>query len=322
MPSIIKHHCAVLGKPIAHSLSPVLHNAAYHALGLDGWEYTRVEVDEEGLDAFLSGLDPSWIGISLTMPLKRSIQPYGVPSDHWSTRLSVANTAVFSWGKEQTRPDIALYNTDVEGIERAFDYCWQSNRPDRAARGGKYSLPADCSRENGAKAVILGNGNTALSAVAACTEISIPDTGLVTQLTVCSRRPHDNDPLRQIAKLQDSLTYRQVPLTRAAEELLEADIVVNTIPSHGADVIAEQLTELTTKTRQSLSGKTLLDVVYDPRPTRLMQAWQAGSGTVIGGEEMLLYQAIAQVRLMTVGELKIKKTDVEQAMRSALQEAL
>jgi shikimate dehydrogenase len=322
MPSIIKYHCAVLGKPIAHSLSPVLHNAAYNALGLDDWEYTRVEVDEKGLDAFLSGLDPSWIGLSLTMPLKRSIQPYGVPSDHWSTALSVANTAVFSWDKAQTRPDIALYNTDVEGIEQAFDHCWQSNRLNRTARGAKYSFPADRSRERGAKAVILGNGNTALSAVAACTEISVPDTGSVTQLTVCARRPRDNDLLRQIAELQDGITYRQVPLARASEELLEADIVVNTIPSHGADVIAEQLAELTTRTHQSLTGKTLLDVVYDPRPTALMRAWRAASGIAIGGEEMLLYQAIAQVRLMTVGELKIKKTDFEQAMRSALQEAL
>jgi shikimate dehydrogenase len=322
MPSIIKHHCAVLGKPIAHSLSPVLHNAAYDALGLDDWEYTRAEVDEEGLDAFLSGLDPSWAGLSLTMPLKRSIQPYGVPSDHWSKALNVANTAVFSWCQAKTQPYIALYNTDVGGIEQAFYHCWQSNRLNRAAQGGKCALPADRSRENGAKAVILGNGNTALCAVAACTEISVPDAGSVTQLTVCARSPHEKDPLRQIAELQVGLTYRQVPLARATEELLEADIVVNTIPSHGADVIAEQLTELTTQTRQLLSGKTLLDVVYDPRPTTLMQAWRAGSGIAIGGEEMLLYQAIAQVRLMTVGELKIKKKDYEQAMRSALQEAL
>lgn len=321
MASNIKHHCAVLGKPIAHSLSPVLHNAAYNALGLNEWEYGRVEVDEQTLCSFLVGLDPSWAGLSLTMPLKRSIQRYGAPSDRWSKALKVANTAVFSWSKATALPDIALYNTDVEGIERAFSHCWQSSAAN-IETGREHPISADRARKNGAKAVILGNGNTALSAVAACTEINVPGVGSVTRLVVCARNLRGNDSLRQIAESQAGLKYCQVPLTQAAQELLEADIVVNTIPSHGADAIAERLVELTAQKRKALSGKTLLDVVYDPRPTRLMQVWRSGSGVAIGGEEMLLYQAIAQVRLMTVGEPKMKKTDFEQAMRSALQEAL
>ncbi|HEX6755092.1 MAG TPA: shikimate dehydrogenase, partial [Mycobacteriales bacterium] len=62
---------AVLGKPVAHSLSPVLHAAAYAELGLAGWAYTAIECDEAGLPGFVDGLDPSWAGLSLTMPLKR-----------------------------------------------------------------------------------------------------------------------------------------------------------------------------------------------------------------------------------------------------------
>lgn len=54
----IHHRAAVLGSPIAHSLSPVLHNAAYRALGLDDWEYGRFELDEAGLPGFLAGLEP------------------------------------------------------------------------------------------------------------------------------------------------------------------------------------------------------------------------------------------------------------------------
>ena len=62
--------CAVLGDPIAHSLSPALHRAGYAALGLD-WRYDAVRVSEDGLDDLVLGLGPEWRGLSLTMPLKR-----------------------------------------------------------------------------------------------------------------------------------------------------------------------------------------------------------------------------------------------------------
>ena len=61
----------MLGSPIAHSLSPVLHLAAYRALGLAGWDYEKHECAEPGLAGFVAGLGPDWAGLSLTMPLKR-----------------------------------------------------------------------------------------------------------------------------------------------------------------------------------------------------------------------------------------------------------
>ena len=64
----------MLGDPIAHSLSPVLHRAAYAELGL-GWTYDAHRVPSGGLEAFLAGLDGSWRGLSLTMPLKREALP-------------------------------------------------------------------------------------------------------------------------------------------------------------------------------------------------------------------------------------------------------
>ena len=123
------HRCAVLGKPVAHSLSPVLHNAAYRSLKLDDWLYDKHEVGEDDLDAFLKGLDSTWAGLSLTMPLKKTIQPYGVPENLWAKELKVANTAVFDWSVAADdpawpngKPGIKLYNTDVIGIQLAFDH--------------------------------------------------------------------------------------------------------------------------------------------------------------------------------------------------------
>ena len=69
-PVLTTAQAAVLGSPVDHSLSPVLHAAAYQALGLPGWTYGRHEVDEGGLAPFVAGLDDGWVGLSLTMPLK------------------------------------------------------------------------------------------------------------------------------------------------------------------------------------------------------------------------------------------------------------
>jgi len=60
----------VLGQPIGHSLSPVIHNRGYAAAGLTGWVYSAHECDEAGLAGFVAGLDTTWAGLSLTMPLK------------------------------------------------------------------------------------------------------------------------------------------------------------------------------------------------------------------------------------------------------------
>ena len=65
---------AVLGSPIKHSLSPVLHGAAYRALGLHGWHYDMIECDEPGLPPLIDRMGPEWAGLSLTMPLKRVLR--------------------------------------------------------------------------------------------------------------------------------------------------------------------------------------------------------------------------------------------------------
>src|SRR6201996_4549674 len=105
---------AVLGQPIAHSLSPVLHRAAYDALGLADWTYDLVECDEAGLPAYVESRGPQWAGLSLTMPLKRTVLPLLDHVDHLADATGGANTVVF-------RPEGRYgYNTDVQGIVDAL----------------------------------------------------------------------------------------------------------------------------------------------------------------------------------------------------------
>src|SRR5581483_8769314 len=87
---------AVLGSPIAHSLSPVLHRAAYRALGLAGWSYQAIECDEAALPGLLAGCGDDWAGLSLTMPLKRAVLPLLDRTEPPVTDVGAANTVVFT----------------------------------------------------------------------------------------------------------------------------------------------------------------------------------------------------------------------------------
>lgn len=106
---------AVLGSPIAHSLSPVLHRAAYAELGLDDWSYDRFEVDEAGLPGFVGELDDSWAGLSLTMPLKRAIIPLLDEISDTAASVEAVNTVVFREDGRRVGD-----NTDIPGMIAAL----------------------------------------------------------------------------------------------------------------------------------------------------------------------------------------------------------
>ncbi|MEU7699410.1 shikimate dehydrogenase [Streptomyces sp. NPDC039028] len=136
---------AVLGSPIAHSLSPVLHRAAYAALGLGDWSYDRFEVDEAGLAGFVGELDGSWAGLSLTMPLKRAVIPLLDGITDTAASVEAVNTVVLHEDGRRTGD-----NTDIPGMLAAL-------------------------RERGVEkvesAAVLGAGATASSALAALARI-------------------------------------------------------------------------------------------------------------------------------------------------------
>ena len=94
---------AVLGSPIKHSLSPVLHGAAYQALELHGWRYDTIECDEPGLPRLVDSMGPEWAGLSLTMPLKRVALTVADEVSPLARAVGAANTLVFSCGRAGRR---------------------------------------------------------------------------------------------------------------------------------------------------------------------------------------------------------------------------
>ena len=109
---------AVLGSPVNHSLSPVLHGAAYQALDLHGWQYDKIECDEPGLPRLVDGMGPEWAGLSLTMPLKRVALIVADEVSPLAEAVGAANTLVFppagpAGGRQ-------AHNTDVAGMVSAL----------------------------------------------------------------------------------------------------------------------------------------------------------------------------------------------------------
>ena len=104
----------------------------------------------------------------------------------------------------------------------------------------------------------------------------------------------------KLSECDKSLILKSLNSLEAVRAIAEADIVISTVPAHVADPIALALKAYCqdSANNQTKLG-TLLDVVYDPRPSMLLSVWQQ-YGCAIGGEEMLLQQALAQVSLMTI----------------------
>jgi len=142
---------AVLGSPIAHSKSPLIHNAAYRVLGLD-WQYGRHEISKGALRSFVEGLDETWMGLSLTMPLKEEAVRFAAELDYYARLTGAANTLVRTTN-ESGETIWQGYNTDVFGIVQAV-----SQAP---AFDGK-TISAQLK-----EVLVIGSGATATSAVTA-----------------------------------------------------------------------------------------------------------------------------------------------------------
>ncbi|GAA4681930.1 shikimate dehydrogenase [Frondihabitans cladoniiphilus] len=274
---------AVLGSPIAHSKSPLLHETAYRLLGLP-FEYGRAEVGAGALPAFLKGLDDSWLGLSLTMPLKREVIPLLATVSPLAAELGVANTVVLRRDGERLLLD--GHNTDVDGIVRALTLTPGFRSPSAAAR-----------------TAVLGGGATAASAIAAAAQLG------VTELSLYLRDPTKAAVLVDLGVALDVAVHPTPLGSLAAAEPWE--FVISTLPG-GVGL---------PPVRPASPDSVLLDVAYEPWPSPIAASWEAAGGRSVSGLDMLLEQAIGQVRLFTGGgqDAPLASEDViRQAMRQAV----
>ena len=193
--------CAVLGDPIAHSLSPALHRAGYAAVGLD-WAYDAIRVTSEGFVPFVTGLGPEWRGLSLTMPHKRSgFAMVGIEVTARARLAGGINTLVLEQGSI-----VLADNTDLPGAV--------------AAVRERYDGPVTA-------ATVLGGGATAASTGLALVELGARTVRLLARSperaapTATAIAAHPSEPRVEVRPLADSAVI--------------GEVVVSTVPAQAQD---------------------------------------------------------------------------------------
>ncbi|MEY2644241.1 MAG: hypothetical protein RLZZ611_890 [Cyanobacteriota bacterium] len=281
----------VLGDPVRHSLSPAMQNAALRAMGLD-WVFLALPAPAQRFEAVVASLETLGCrGLNVTIPHKQAACALADELSPLAQRLGAVNTLVPRSGGGWFGT-----NTDVEG----FCAPLREQAPERW---------------QGQRALVLGCGGSARAVVAGLVELGFDTIGVA-----------GRDPARLQTFAADCATWapQLQPLDWNAADALalaEAALVVNTTPvgMHSTDDPAaaarcplspDQLDQLRT-------GSTVYDLIYTPRPTRLLQEAAARGCHSLDGLEMLVQQGAAALRLWS------GRADVPVAlMRQALLERL
>ena len=274
----------MLGHPVAHSLSPAMHRAAYVELGLD-WSFEALDVDVDGLAAFVAwagsepGPGPAWRGLALTMPLKRAVLGLLDSADDAVRTVGAANTLL--WEPDGTRRGA---NTDVPGLVDAL----------RAAGSNSGSIPGSISGSISGPVTVLGGGATAASAVAALAMLGAGE------VEVRVREPARAAELLPVAG-RVGVVLRVVELSSRWSE--PAGVLVSTVPAGAALATLPGSGWLRTRAPQPA---VVLDAVYDPWPSVLLERAAAMGARTVSGVDLLAYQARSQLRLMCGRDVRVE----------------
>ena len=274
---------AVLGSPISHSKSPVIHQAAYRVLGED-WNYSSFDIQKGGLKRFIDNDAGSHSGFSLTMPLKENAFHFANFADDLSQLTKASNTLV------KKEDGWHAYNTDIFGIRQAI------------------SLNLSTTIQ---QALIIGSGATATSALVAIS-ILAPDS----RVSIFARNKKTRTELIALGTSLGLSMSKARFLTRAIKL---ADLTISTLPGGALDNAVSKLT----KKKSVVPGGLLLDVAYHPWPSSLAALWISRSKPVVSGLEMLLWQAVSQIRIFKFGspdQPLPNEIAVAEAMRVALEQ--
>lgn len=275
----------VIGDPIQHSLSPVMHNAALAAMGLD-YVYVPFRVQPDDLPQALTGFAAIAIqGFNITIPHKQAIMPLLAGITPLVASVGAVNTV---WRDAQGQWQGT--NTDVEGFITpllAFQRDWATQ-----------------------KVVILGMGGSARAVVAGCAELGIQS------ICVLGRDPEKLSAFQQSWQHSPLSVAIEVALwPMLAEQVAKADLIVNTTPLGMHPQIDHS--PLSASDAAMIQPTAIAyDLIYTPSPTRFLQQAQAQGAATLDGLEMLLYQGAAALKQWVGSAVPIE------VMRQALHQHL
>lgn len=255
--------CAVIGSPIAHSLSPLLHRAAYARLGIaDQFSYDAIEVSPETLADFVASLGSEWVGLSVTAPNKEALLAHG-QADEIAAALRAGNTLIMGRDGAPNR----IYNTDVTGLLAAL---------------GRIGI------QQASTAILIGAGATARSALWAASRLGVREA-------VVSARDAGRAQT-SLADLADrigvELSYQPFgrPITPPRSWQGRADLLFSTVPVRLPVELADAFVA---------QSSVVFEVVYNHYPSALDSAATKAGVPSLDGLDLLVGQAIDQIRLMT-----------------------
>ena len=257
---LIRHRAAVLGRPVGHSLSPVLHQAAYRALELTDWRFDRIDCGAEDVAAVLAAAGDEQAGYAVTMPCKRAALAAATLASGTAVTVGAANTLLPSgagWLAD---------NTDVYGLATVLRL---------------FGAQAQLGSRDGV--VVLGAGGTAQAAIVALADVGFRSVELVV------RDPARAGAARDTAA-RAGVAVEVVAMDAADAVLRSCALLISTVPAPGAQAVSA------TAWRADLLA---LDVIYPGWPTPLAISVTAAGGRAVSGAHLLLHQAAAQVQLMT-----------------------
>lgn len=260
----------LLGSPVAHSISPMMHNTSFQELGLD-YVYLCFDVNQEKLGGVVNALrDMNVYGFNLTMPDKEAVIPYLDELSLAAQLVGAVNTV------KNENGHLIGYNTDGIGFMKAV-------------------------KENGCD--VLGKEMTLLGAGgAACAIAAQAAIDGVKCLHLVSRRGRSWEKARKLVDSINEKTNCQADLTDLSDaETLRAHLASSTLLTNGTSVGMAPNTDATPIPDTSMfhPNLTVSDVIYNPRETRLLAEANEKGCKTFNGMYMLLYQGEEAFKIWT-----------------------
>ncbi|MBD2446166.1 shikimate dehydrogenase [Nostoc sp. FACHB-152] len=276
----------VIGHPVEHSLSPIMHNAALTQLGLD-YVYLPFPIDPENLAVAIAGFAAIGVkGFSVTIPHKQAIMPLLAEITPLAQAIGAVNTVT-----RQNNQWVGT-NTDIAGFISPLQTTYHQDWSQKVA-------------------VILGNGGAARAVVAGCHQLGFAEIHVVgrnQQRLTEFRDSWGSSPLA------DNL---QVHTWDALAKLIpHANLLVNTTPIGMYPKVDDS--PLNAAEIENLpEGAIAYDLIYIPQPTKFLQQAQQQGAIAIDGLEMLVQQGAAALKIWLQ-----KETVPVDVMREALSQHL
>jgi shikimate dehydrogenase len=256
--------CAIIGDPVGHSLSPVMHNAAFKELGLN-IVYVAFPVKTDRLeDAILGARSLGLLGLNVTMPHKHAVIQYLDETDATAKAIGAVNTILNERGK------LFGYNTDGKGAIIAL----QENRVDPEEK----------------KMLLLGAGGAAKA-------IAFQAAQETTELVILNRT---QEKAKQLANLLNKTFGTKVKGRTLSTEVLKEELGTTDILVNATSVGMSPTVDVSPVPADLLhSGLCVMDIVYNPLETMLLKDAKTAGASVVSGLEMLLYQGAVAFEIWT-----------------------